>query len=234
MKNVVVCKNCESENPFYVLICVKCKSYLRERIYNIDLWSTIAQLIESPSKGFKSIIFSEHKNFLILIILLVSGKFFIDGMFLNLFSLKENAKISNYIFNYLIILGLTFVLITVFSFLVKIIIKKYVQTRFADNFSIISYSFLPHVFGFLSLLPIELILYGGYLFSAEPSPFLIKETLAYVMLGFEGVIILWSFFLTFWAIKTQSKNILISFASAVIVQCTFFLAIYFVSINLFN
>jgi hypothetical protein len=235
MKNVVVCSNCKSENPFYTLICTSCKSYMRERVYNIDLWKTISLLIESPSAGFKSIIFSEHKNFIILVILLAAGKLFIDGMFLSLFSLKENAAISNYISNYLIILGSTFILITLFSLLLKLMIKKAgIQSRFGDNLSIISYSFIPHAFGFLLLLPVELILFGGYLFSADPSPFIIKETLAYVMLGFEGLVILWSLFLTFIAVKTQSNNILFSVVFSVIIQSVLFLSVYFISINIFK
>ncbi len=60
MKNTITCKNCKDENPFYGLICKSCGSYLRERIFNIDLFKIMGLLIESPQKGFEIIIHSEH------------------------------------------------------------------------------------------------------------------------------------------------------------------------------
>jgi hypothetical protein len=234
MKNSIVCKNCKSENPLSGLICNNCKSYLRERVYNIDLWKTLSQLIEKPTTGFKTIIFSEHKNFVILIILFVSGKFFIDGMFFNIIYHRDNSSFSNVTFNYLVTAILISFLISLFAVIIKAAIRAGIATRFTDNFSIIAYSFLPHTFGFIFLFPIELILFGAYLFSTEPSPFVIKETLAYVMFGFEVLIIIWSIFLTSMAMKTQSNNLLFSFVSALIIHCVLFMAIYFVSVNLFK
>ena len=197
MKNVVVCKNCNSENPFYELICQKCKSYLRERVYNIDLWHTLYLLIESPSKAFKQIINSEHKNFLVAILLLVSGKVLLNGIFLKIFILKGKAEFPNYFLDYLLAIAFLVIIILLFSSLLKIITEKSgIQTRYSDNFSILTYSHVPYTFSLIILFPIELILFGEYLFSYSPSPFQIKETLSYVLLAFEGLIILWSVFLT--------------------------------------
>jgi hypothetical protein len=235
IKNVIVCKNCKSENPFYTLICHSCKSYLRERIYNIDLWKTLAQLIENPSYAFRSIIFSEHKNFLMLIILLISGKLFIDGMFFSMVSLKDYSSFSNVFFNYIIIAVSISFLISVFAFaLIKAIKKIGIVTRFADNFSIIAYSFIPHAFGFILLFPTELILFGSYLFSTDPSPFIIKETLAYVMLGFEMLVVIWSIFLTFIGLKIQTNNILFAIILTIIIHGILFTSVWFISVNVFR
>ncbi len=235
MKNVVVCKNCNSENPFYELICLKCKSYLRERVYNIDLWHTISLLIESPSKAFKLIINSEHKNFLVFILILVSGKVLLSGIFLKVFFLKGEANFPNYFSDYILSLLFLVAIILLFSVLLKVITEKSgIRTRYADNFSILSYSFIPYIFGFIILFPIELILFGGYLFSYNPSPFQIKETLSYVLLAFEGLIILWSIFLTIFAIKVISNNFLYSFIFGIVIHIVFYIALIFLSIGLFK
>ena len=214
MKNVVVCKNCNSENPLYGLICINCKSYLREKVYNIDFWKTVGLLIENPSKAFKTII---------------------DGVFLKILFEKGNTGISNYFLDYVLSILLLVFILLLFSGLLKIVTEKYgVKTRFLDNFSILAYSYIPYTFGFVILFPVELILFGGYLFSYSPSPFQIKETLAYTLLGFEGILIIWNIFLTITAIRVQSGNSFYSLVCSFVIHIVFFISLIFLSILLFN
>jgi len=235
MKNTVICKNCNTENPFYSLICCNCKAFLRERVINIDLWKILALLIESPVAAFKLIIQSEHKNFIFFLLPLISGKFFIISMFISLLSLREQARLGNFIQNYLIVLITIVLVIVVFSLLITLVFRKYkLATRFNDNFSIIIYSFVPHIFGFAILFPVELVLFGETLFSVNPSPFSVKENLAYTLLAFELMIILWSIFLFFIALFTQSKNIIFSLSSSLIINLLVYLALFISSAVLFN
>ena len=105
MKNFIECKTCHSENPTYGLICTNCKAYLRERIFNIDLWHTVSLLIESPGKAYNLIIQSEHKNFIFFISYIVSLKLLIDSMFFSLLTLKAEPVFGNFFRNYFIVLG---------------------------------------------------------------------------------------------------------------------------------
>jgi hypothetical protein len=234
MKNVVACKNCGSENPFYELICSNCKSYLRERVYNIDLWHTIGHLIESPSKAFKTIIFSEHKNFLTLLLILISGKMLLNGIFLTIFFKKWNAYLSGYFSSYIIILVLTVGMILFFSGVFGEVTKRLgLKTKSKDNFSIITYSFFPFIVGFLILFPTELILFGEYLFYYNPSPFIIKETFAYALLSFEVILLIWTMFLTFSAFKVQSGNTIYSILFSLLFHLTLYLTLYFTASGIF-
>ncbi|MCL5029752.1 MAG: hypothetical protein M1480_12140 [Bacteroidetes bacterium] len=224
MKNVLVCKNCNTENPFYGAICSNCNSYLRERIFNIDLWKVIGLLIEQPSKGFSIIIQSEHKNFIFFTIFFVSIKFFIDSMFLSLFTIKPEPIFENLIRNYSIVFGETLLIL----FLTSIILTRVNKilgliTRIRDNFSILTFSFVPHVFALFILFIVELTVFGGNIFSKNPSPFTVKETLAFVLLGFEAFIIIWGILLTIIALYTQTKSI----RYAIIVSCLFTIILYF-------
>ncbi len=227
MKNSVICHNCQTENPFYNLVCKNCKSYIRERIYNIDLGNIIARLIESPASGFKTIIFSEHKNFLVFIIFLSVLKFEIDSVFISLFFKNEIISLSNFAVGYL---GLVLILVTVFllfSYIVALLNKKTgYATRVMDNFSIYSYSLLPHIFALVVLFPLELVMFGEYLFSTNPSPFAIKEFIAYTLLILELLIVIWSLFLTIMANYTQTKNLLYSIIISIIFQSLLFFILY--------
>src|ERR1039458_8374525 len=94
MKNVIICKSCSTENPYYEVICSNCHSFLRDRIFNIDLWKTIEQLIETPVKAFRRIIQSEHKNFISLIFIFAVFKLFISSIFISLVLFKNEQALN--------------------------------------------------------------------------------------------------------------------------------------------
>lgn len=225
MKNSVLCHNCQTANPFYKLICEKCKSYLRDRVYNIDLGNIIAKLIESPTAGFRTIIFSEHKNFLVFIILLSVLKFEIDSVFIALFFKHQIILLKNFATAYIGLLVILFAVILLLSFLFNILNKLMgYETRAKDNFSIYLYSFMPHIFALIILFPLELVMFGEYLFSTNPSPFAIKEFIAYTLLILELLVIVWSLFLTVMANYAQTKNVLYSiFVSIIFHSLLFFI-----------
>ena len=208
MKNEIVCKNCQTLNPFHELTCRNCKSYLRERVYNLDLWKLLEQLIESPKNGFTKIIYSEQKNFIVFIILIASFKFYLNTIFFFLTNPLTNLSSANIIRNYLIVLSSVVVIISLFSLLIKITNQiSGLVTRVKDIFSILSYSLIPNIFALAIFFPLELIFFGEYLFSNNPSPFIIKETVAYIMLVLELLLVVWTFFLAIMASYTLTKNV---------------------------
>ena len=235
MKNIIVCKNCKTSNPFHQLTCLNCKGYLRERVYNLDLWKLLEQLIESPIKGFTKIIHSEQKNFIIFIIVLVSIKFFINTIFFFLINAQNNLSSLNGIRNYFIILTSVTLIILIFTILIKITNRLLNNiTRIKDIFSILSYTLVPNIFALVILFPLELIFFGEYLFSNNPSPFLIKEIAAYIMLVLEILMILWTYFFSIMALFTLTKSIIYSVSWGTLYVFMIFLTQYFLSFYLFT
>ncbi len=206
--NNITCKNCSAENPFYELICRNCKAYIRERIVNIDFWKTLEQLIESPVKGFTAIIHAEHKNLILFITFMTAVKMLINIMLLSPITSRTNNPFEHFGRNFFIVLGLLLFLYFSFSFLERMILRlSKNETRLKDNFSVLSYSFIPHVFGAFILFPIEMVVFGGFLFSNNPSPFILKESVAYMLLGFEVILILWQLFLTTTGFYVQTGKL---------------------------
>jgi hypothetical protein len=234
MKNEIICKYCQTANPFHQLTCLNCKTYLRERVYNLDLWKLLASLIESPIKGFTKIIHSEQKNFIVFIIFLASIKFFINTIFFFLVSPNHMLVAVDGIRNYLIVLLVTALIILVFSLLIKLTSQiTNSVTRAKDIISILSYSLIPNVFALVILFPIELIFFGEYLFSNNPSPFVIKETVSYILLAIELLMIVWTFFLTTMALYTLTKSLSYSIGMGVLFHLFLFASQYLLSFYLF-
>jgi len=235
MKNSVVCPNCNSENPFFNSICSDCRTYLRDRVYNLDFWSITSLIIETPSKAFKRIIFSEHKNFIFFILLFISLKFLIEARFISMISFGNFQSTVELHISYFTMLGVTLSYFLIFSILYSKAGTAFeITIRFKDTFALIIYSQLPYLFGLVVLFTLELVILGDYLFSKNPSPFTIKTTLAYLFFTLEILIIIWSAFLLFKAFLTQSQAKSFSLTSSLIFFVLFWSLIYFCSMFVFT
>ncbi len=170
-QNENICSNCGTNNPFYKKNCTNCKHYLRATVVNIDLWKTIWLLFENPSKAFTDIIFAEHKNFLVPLLTLLSIKIYLTAFIIQSVLLSLSKTTNYLIYNTLILCGIYIVSIVLFSFFFTKITNK---TRFKDNVSLITYSFIPIIFSLIILTPIEYGIFGEYWFTHNPSPLLIK------------------------------------------------------------
>ena len=235
MKNSVTCPNCNSENPFYNSVCSNCRIYLRDRVYNLDLWSTISSIIETPSKAFKTIILSEHKNFIFFILLFIGFKYLINARFISMISLGDFQSTIGLQYSYLLILGVTLIYFILFSFLYSHSGKSFnIHLRFKDTFALIIYSQIPYLFGLIILFPLELVIYGDYLFSKNPTPFAIKSTLSYLFLALEIAIVIWSVFLVLKAFLAQSEHLNFSILSSATFVILFWSLIYLCSVFVFT
>ena len=231
MKNIQTCNSCGTENPFYVSICKKCNFIMRNKIVNIDLWSIIGKLIENPANAFRIIIQSEHKNFVLSTILFASVKFSIDATFIAMLFFKGNYGdfriFSNLIFAILILLVALFG----FSFLIKLITQDtQAKTRLKDNLAILTYSLIPHSLALWTIFPIEIAVFGGSVFSTNPSPFLLKPTLAYVLAGFEILIFMWSIFLAVVSMYIQSGSKLFGICTGILFSIILLGCLYVLSV----
>jgi hypothetical protein len=235
MKNSVICPNCKSENPFFNFICSNCRIYLRDRVYNLDLWSLISSIIETPSKAFKTIILSEHKNFIFFILLFISFKYLINARFISMISLGDFESTIGLQYSYLIVLGVTLFYFLIFSFVYSLsgnVVN--VRIRFKDTIALIIYSQIPYLFGLIILFTLELVIFGDYLFSKNPTPFTIKGSLSYLFFALELAIIIWSIFLVFKAFQTQTHHLIFSILSSLTFVVMFWSLIYLCSIFVFT
>jgi len=234
MKNIVTCPNCSSENPYYKLTCSNCNSYIRDRISNLDLWNIISMLIENPVKAFQQIIYSDHKNFIFFILFFLAVKYLINARFISLLTIGRFTTTTSLPVSFILILTFLVTALVLFAFIfTRINSSSRFSTRFRDIFSIVTYSQLPHVFGLAVLFPIELIIFGDYIFSINPSPFAIKELIAYTLLTVEVLIVLWSIFLSIMGFYVHYRKVIPALVSALIFNGLLILLLYFSSRYIF-
>jgi len=234
MKNTVKCKSCGHENALFRLNCELCNNYLRARVWNINLWHNIRLLIESPSKAFQDIIWSEHKNFILFIVMITSIKFMVDSFYLNMIVGNTGFLIKSLFKNYILIIVELTALLFFFVFSVFYVNKLFlIETRKKDILAITTYSFIPSIFALLFLFTVELILFGGYLFSVNPLPTLIKPVLAYFLISLEILVIIWSVFLLYSGFYILTGLKLYSFFLSMFFYILLLIILYFTPYNFF-
>lgn len=180
-----------------------------------------------PVKTAWLLIFSEHKNYISLILFLASFKIILNSvMLINLFGYDtETLQLS--ISRLLLLSIVPMVIISLISFLItRINIFLGLENRLKDNLTVYSYSFVPLILVLCVLTPVEFALFGSYWFTFNPSPFLMKPASALVLIGIEGLFLLWGQVLVITSTYAQSKNIFYSIIAGV----AFFFSVFAVSI----
>jgi len=130
---------------------------------------------------------------------------------------KQAGVFDSIILQEAIILGILIIEVISISFIIKIVTGLFgLRTRLKDNFSILIYSLTPHALAICILFPIELVVFGTQLFSTNPSPFVLKETIAYIIFGIEGIIILWAIFLAAAAIYAQTRSLFFAIITGIL------------------
>jgi hypothetical protein len=80
------------------------------------------------------------------------------------------------------------------------------NSSFRNSFGITSYSFVPILFSLAIVLPIELLTFGLYLFSANPHPFTIKPLEYSVLVGVDAFMGVWSIALAAVGTKISQQS----------------------------
>jgi len=223
------CKNCHHINPAYKNICTKCKSYLRERVVNIDLWNTIQLIIEDPGLAFRQIIFAEHKNFVIFITFFLAIKNLLIARFLSVPELGINGVSTSLIVSLFLMILIILILNSSFILAQNIVYtKRDIKLRFRDIYSVNIYSFTPYMLGLVFIFPVELVVLGGDIFSNNPYSFQIKPLFTYILIGVEFITIIWSFYLIqksiYSIIAKRNLSILLTLTYLIIWSSTLYLS----------
>lgn len=236
MKNSLTCNSCNSSNPLYAYTCSNCNAFLRSKISNIDFWSVLSRLIESPVRAAEIIIQSDHKNFISIVLFLSATKLVLNFWILNnAFSIDESLS-GNFILSMSIGLLFFIIGIVLISLLFTIVTHQMkIKTRFIDNLALYTYSLLPLTATLLVLSPVQIALFGFYWFTFNPSPIIIKELASYVIIFIEVLFIVWSIILIAISNYAQIRNIigsiLVALFQIVVLICSIIFGFFILSVS---
>ena len=190
---MITCSVCHTDNHHLSVVCSSCGSFLQYRADNLDLFATAWAIIERPRRAFHLIATARHKNYAFFLSAIAG-----IGMMFSIFWFIKAGNYSESLLNLLIagfclgpFLGILAILL--YSLILKIESKflSFVLT-FRNAFALGAYSLLPIVLSVIFILPIEVLTFGQFFFSSNPSPFVLRPVSYSVLIVLDGLFLCWS------------------------------------------
>jgi len=190
---MIICSICTTANHHLAVNCTKCGGYIQTRVDTLDLFTTAGRVVERPSKAFHAIAISRHKNYAFLLAA-VAG----IGIAFTIFWAISASRFADSIANILVagfVAGPLFgiVLLLILSMVIAGVGRLFgVHAGIRSTFAVIAYAFLPAVMITLFILPVEMVTFGGFFFSDNPSPYALKPVVYVTLLILHGLFVLWN------------------------------------------
>jgi hypothetical protein len=227
---MIQCPVCHEENDEFATTCSQCKGFIQDRVPNLNLFETGWTVLESPHKAFRTITLAEHKNYVLFLFTLFGISLSFTGFWLlrlgryfeNLLDLIGSAVGAGIILG-LVVAGL---LTLAYHGIARLLGGR---SGFRSSLGLLAYSLTPIALTLFVILPIELLTFGMYMFTANPHPYSIKPVSYVLMIGFDSVVALWSVLLAVLATRighqmSTSKSILVVFGTIAFLSVALFLA----------
>lgn len=225
---MITCRVCNTENDEYAIVCGNCKSYIQNRIANLDFFPTVWKVIETPKKAFHDITLAEHKNYSLLLFSL----FGIALSFTGFWYFKLGSRFDS-LFDVLAAAGGVGIIVgflsaalctTVFEITMKIAKGK---GRARNSLGVLAYATTPVSLSLVMILPIELLTFGMYLFTSNPDPYSIKPGMFIALVSFDSLMALWTFVLAVIAASVAKQISVIKASAAMLATAAISLGILF-------
>ena len=187
------CTVCTTQNDDFAIICRSCGRFLQGRVANLDFFTTVWSLIESPRVAFRRIVLSEQKNYVISMMVFLG-----IGMMFVLLSLRHaGSEFDNLLFLMLygIVLGVVggIPLGVAFAAVMHAGCRLWKgKAAFRNTFAVVGWSLVPVVLSVVILMPIELASMGMLLFTPHPTAAVVKPVVYYTLAGLDVVVVLWT------------------------------------------
>jgi Yip1 domain len=200
---MITCSVCGTPNDDFAVLCVSCRSYVQAKVDNLNLFETVWGLMESPGRTFRRIVLSYHKNY----VLFLSSLF---GIFL-VYAIIWLKNVGHVFSNLLTLLGFGIVIgpfLGVLSVvLLSLIVGRLVSVlggtvTFRNAFAVTSYSLMPTVICLVIVFPIQIAIFGIYLFDRNPSPMVLQPAIYIALMALSGLSVVWS-----WLLLTEGSAI---------------------------
>jgi hypothetical protein len=177
------------------LRCSSCGGLLQQRAKTLDLFATLFNVWRYPDFTFRKIILAEHRNYAFLIALFEA----VGMSFLFLFTVKAGDIFSIELIR-LLSTGLGFAVAAYLPFLYLFCLLSYFLSRASQTGASLRgfmagmiYAMHPIAVSAIVILPLEVAVFGPYVFSNNPSPLTINPAPFYLLgildclLGFAAI-----------------------------------------------
>jgi len=141
----------------------------------------------------RRVILSVHKNYIVLL----ASLYGIGLAFFLMWWYRLGERLEN--LQQLLFAGLLFgppvgILHVSFIGIIGLVVSRIlaVQVRLPDFLAVTAYAAVPVILGAVFILPVEIVTFGQFLFTQNPSPIVIKPVSYIILMTLDALTILWS------------------------------------------
>lgn len=199
---MISCPVCGTGNRELAVTCDSCHGFLQSKTDVLDLFSTVWAVIEQPSRAFRRVALATHKNF----VFFLTSLFGISWLFTAMWVTGVGDRVGS--LAVIILLGLVagppsglLLLVTLSGVILWIGRKAGGEGTFRNTFAVVAYATLPLCLSLIFVLPVELGIFGSALFGTMPPPSVLKPTIYPVLIGIQGVTVVWFIVLSAMAVS---------------------------------
>ena len=199
------CPVCGTQNDDLAVVCSSCKGYVQAKVVTLDLFQTIWGLMESPSATFRRIALAGTKNY-------VGALTVLFGVALA-YALLWHANYGVVEPRLVTILGMGLIAGPVIGGTVILVLARVlsVLTPAAGRkvsprnaFALLGYAAVPVVMSLVIIFPIEIAVFGIYLFDINPPPIVLNPMAYIILVGLDGIAVIWSAVLVWIGIRVMA------------------------------
>ncbi len=196
------CSLCHALNDHLAVVCASCGSFLQARVENLDLFLTAWRVLERPAQAFRTVAIARHKNY-VVVLSAFAGYAFTFFAFWLVKAGDHTDSLVNFLAAGLAVgpaVGII-VMTMIAAFLALVLRIAGARSRFRNVFAVSAYALVPIVISAALVLPIEIMTFGLYFFTTNPSPAILKPVSYYTLLGLDGLFALWSLLVFVTAVR---------------------------------
>jgi hypothetical protein len=196
---------CGTENDDLAVVCTSCKGYIQAKVDTLDLFQTIWRLMDSPSATFRRIALSGTKNYVVPLTIAFGVALAYALLWHGNYGVREPQLATILGIGLLAgpVLGtILFLLLSRFLSLVTPMGGRKVSPR--NAFALLAYGVVPVVLSLIIIFPIEIAVFGVYLFDTNPPPIVLNPMAFIVLVGLDGIAAVWSAVLVWTGIRVMS------------------------------
>ena len=183
------CSVCEAINDPMAQTCASCGAFLRDRIATLDFFQTVFGMIDQPRSTFLRIARSEQKNYVFMLYGFTGIALLSYVLFL--------SRIGDHQVTFASVLAILFLIGPLFGLLVFPLLAWIMMTlmnrlrkekvRYRLTASFVAYALIPFLAVSFVLVPVELGVFGDYLFSINPAPWQLKPMIFWILASLNAV-----------------------------------------------
>lgn len=177
------CRICNADNRDLSVRCASCGSILQDSVKALDLFSTVINIWRYPDSTLRKVVLASHRNYALLLAALEG----IGLSFLTLYIVKA-ADIYSIDFTRLLVTGIVIGIVVFLPAVYFFSVLSYFTLRVKRTGATVRgyiagivYSLHPIALGAVFLVPMEVAVFGSFIFSNNPPPQVINPLSFYFL-----------------------------------------------------